>query len=116
VSENALMNIRLATPLFAGLAAMLTAWAAFAVESPLLSAAQAGDRDAALNSLNGGADPNERAADGSTALMWAAYHGDAELVERLLAAGADPALSNAFGSFALSEAAIIGSVPVIEAL
>src|SRR5690606_34905720 len=108
------MRIRQMSALVAALA--MTLAGAAAAGAPLLNAAEAGDRDAVLESLEAGADPNERAPDGSTALMWAAYHGDAEVARRLIEAGADVDARNTFGAFALSEAAIIGSAPVIQVL
>ena len=108
------MRIRQMSALVAALA--MTLAGAAAAGSPLLDAAEAGDRDAVLESLEADADPNERAPDGSTALMWAAYHGDAEVARRLIEAGADVDARNTFGAFALSEAAIIGSAPVIQVL
>ena len=110
------MKFRKAAALAAGLAILLASVAARAGELSLVAAAEAGNRQTALELLAAGADPNERGADGSTALMWAAYHGDAELVRRLIEAGADVEARNTFGAFALSEAAIIGSAPVIAAL
>ena len=85
-------------------------------ETPLLDAAEAGDRAEALRALAEGADPDARGPDGTTALMWAAHHGDVELVRALIRAGADAGLRNDFGTTAITEAAIIGSAPVIEAL
>src|SRR5690606_33836320 len=108
------MRIRQMSALVAALA--MTLAGAAAAGSPLLDAAEAGDRGAVLESLEAGADPNARAPDGSTALMWAAYHGDAEVARRLIEAGADVDARNTFGAFALSEAAIIGSAPVIQVL
>ncbi|HEX6993919.1 MAG TPA: ankyrin repeat domain-containing protein [Gammaproteobacteria bacterium] len=110
------MKIRKAGALAIGIAMTLSAFAVRAADSSLLTAVEAGDRQAALELLAAGADPNERGPDGSTALMWAAYYGDAELVRRLIEAGADVEARNTFGAFALSEAAIIGSAPVIQAL
>ena len=85
-------------------------------ESSLTDAAGLRDRAAVLRLLAEGADPNETAPDGTTALMWAAYHDDLDLVNALIEAAADPTLQNEFGTSALTEAAIIGSAPVIEAL
>ncbi len=85
-------------------------------ESSLTDAAGLNDRAAVLHLLAEGADPNETAPDGTTALMWAAYHDDLDLVDALIEAGADPTFQNEFGTSALIEAGIIGSAPVIEAL
>jgi ankyrin repeat protein len=90
--------------------------AAAAAEQTLLEATEAGDRGAALAALEAGGDVDERAPDGTTALIWAAYNADAELVGRLLRAGADADAQNAFGTSALAEAAIGGYTDVIAAL
>lgn len=89
---------------------------AAAAEVTLAEAAEAGDRDAALEHIAAGADVNVRGLDGTTPVMWAAYYGDIELVEALIGAGADVTKHNDFGTSALHEAAIIGSTPIIGAL
>lgn len=97
--------------------AALFAGAAFAGEkASLVAAAETGDRARVLELLAAGGDPNERAADGATALMWAAYHGDAALAKALVDAGADIEARNEFGTFALLEAAIVGASDVIRVL
>lgn len=101
---------------FAVVIAVVSAAFAGVANATLLEAAEEGDHAAAMRFLEQGADVNERAPDGSTALMWAAYHGDAELVRALVAAGADVSAQNVYGAYALSEAAIIGSAPIIDAL
>ena len=54
----------------------------------LVDAAQGGDAAAVVAGLRAGADPNTKAADGTTALHWAAHNDNAELVAQLLDAGA----------------------------
>jgi len=97
-------------------AVLLAIGPAAAAEPSLLSAAERGDRAAALRLLSTGADPDEAGPDGTTALMWAAANDDAELARALVAAGADATRWNTFGTSALTEAAIVGSAPVIRVL
>ena len=87
-----------------------------AADSPLVAAAERGDRAAALRLLAKGANPNEPGPDGTTAVMWAAANDDLELVRALIAAKANVTLKNHFGTTALTEAAIIGSEKVLDAL
>src|SRR5688572_23254481 len=54
----------------------------------LVQAARAAEQAQAIALLAGGADPNARSADGTTALHWATRNNDATLVDRLLKAGA----------------------------
>jgi ankyrin repeat protein len=95
---------------------LLSATAAAAADAPLVSAAERGDRKAALALLARGADPNTPGPDGTTAIMWAAAHDDLELVRALVAAKANVSLKNQFGTTAITEAAIIGSAQVLDAL
>lgn len=110
------MKAGLATTLVAAFAAALATAALGGTTDSLVAAVEAGERDRAFALLGAGTDPNERAADGATALMWAAYLGDAELARALVDAGADVEARNEFSTFALAEAAITGSAPVIRVL
>ncbi|HVG53021.1 MAG TPA: ankyrin repeat domain-containing protein [Vicinamibacterales bacterium] len=88
-----------------------------AAGSPLLDAAERGDRAAALRALAvKGTDPNTPGPDGTTAIMYAASNGDVELVRALIKAGANVKVKNQFGTSAITEAAIVGATPVIDAL
>ena len=58
--------------------------------------------------LDGGADPNERQADGATALHWAVYREDMDMVTALLEAGADVNAVNRLGASPLYIAAKSG--------
>lgn len=93
------------------------AWMIGAAETPLLDAAEAGDRATALRLLTAkGTDVNAAGPDGTTAVMYAAANDDLELVQALIKAGADVKRKNQFGTSALTEAAILGSAPIIDAL
>lgn len=66
---------------------------------------RAGKRESVLAAITSpDVDVNERAPDGSTALMWAVFKVDHELVTALLKAGAKADVSNRFGASALGEA------------
>ena len=56
----------------------------------LVDAARNGDLGAVSSLLKGGADPNEAAPDGSTAVHWAVHRDNLEILNALLAAGAKP--------------------------
>ncbi len=77
---------------------------------------ESGERGEALRLVDAGADVNERAPDGTTALHWAAHFGDAELAERLLARGADPNARNDYGATPLSVAAVEADPRIVAAL
>jgi ankyrin repeat protein len=100
------------------LAALLgcaAAGAALAAET-LPGLVERGMRAEALTLLERGANADERASDGATALLWAAHTGDLELVRALIAKGADPTLPNDYGATPLSAAAVEGDRALIEAL
>jgi len=97
-------------------AAWVPAAAAAGQADTVLSAAERGDRAAALKLLAKGANPNAPGPDGTTAVMWASANDDLELVRALINAKANVGLKNQFGTTAITEAAIIGSEKVIDAL
>ena len=72
--------------------------AAVAADDSLARLIQAGDRDAALEMINAGADVNAAQGDGTTPLHWAIYKIDADLTRALLERGAQPDVINSYGS------------------
>jgi hypothetical protein len=95
---------------------LLAAATMAATASDLVEAARRGDRAEALSLIARGADPNEAAADGTTALHWAVRAEDHQLVQALLAAGSRPNPPNRYGVTPLSLAAQTGNPAIIEAL
>ena len=89
---------------------------ALAAAAPLVDAAKAGDRVAALALIEKRADVNEPEPDGTTALHWAAHHGDVELVQRLIRAGANVKAVNDYGATPMSEAAVLADPALLGAL
>ena len=73
-------------------------------EPPLVDAARHQDAKAVRALLAQKADPNARATDGSTPVLWASHWNDTEIADLLLKAGADPNLANDFKMTPLSEA------------
>jgi ankyrin repeat protein len=82
----------------------------------LVQAARAAEQAQAIALLAGGADPNGRSADGTTALHWAVRNNDAMLVDRLLRAGARPHPENRYGVTPIALACESGSAAVVERL
>jgi ankyrin repeat protein len=66
--------------------------------------------------IEGGADVNAAAADGTTALHWAAYAGRDDLASVLLAAGADASAVNRYGVTPLGLAAEYGDAGLVRRL
>jgi uncharacterized protein len=79
-------------------------------------AARADDLPAVRKLIQGHADVNAPANDGSTALLWAAYNRDAEMTKALLAAGASVDAANHYGVTPLLQASRNGDVEVMRAL
>lgn len=61
-------------------------------------------------------DVNEKAPDGSTALMWAVFNVDHELVRALLKAGARANVTNRYGASALGEAVKVADLELVRLL
>ena len=66
--------------------------------------------------LAAGADPNAKAADGSTAMIYAAHFGDAASVQTLLRAKGDPNLTNRYGVAPMHEAALRADAGMLKLL
>jgi len=118
MSDPLLRNHRLrlaAAAATLGAYALLAHGQAFAV-SAIATAAEAGDLDEVSALISGGADVNQAAADGTTALLWATYQAYPEMVQALLDAGADPNATNEFGVAPLIQAARYGDVAMIRIL
>jgi ankyrin repeat protein len=101
-------------------AALLAALAASAgsqtASASIATAAQEADVAAVRKLIDAGADVNERAADGSSALLWAVYEQAPDLVSLLLGAGADPNVANDFGVSPLLQASRYGDASMIKLL
>src|SRR5688572_5787189 len=110
-SFMAMRNILLAVALLATLAAD-----AEAQDLRLVQAARAAEQAQAIALLGGGANPNQRSADGTTALHWAVRNNDAMLVDRLLRAGAVPHPANRYGATPIALACESGSAAIVERL
>jgi uncharacterized protein len=78
---------------------------------------RAGNRDSVLAAITSpDVDVNERAPDGSTALMWATFNVDHELVRALLKAGAKADVANRYGASALGEAVKVDDLQLVRLL
>jgi ankyrin repeat protein len=106
-------------------AGLLTA-PAVAADAPAMSAVpkktlgdlvRAGKRESVLAAITSpDVDVNERAPDGSTALMWATFNVDRELVRALLKAGAKADVANRYGATALTEAVEVDDLDLVKTL
>ncbi|MEY4761430.1 MAG: Phosphocholine transferase AnkX [Pseudomonadota bacterium] len=78
---------------------------------------RAGKRESVLAAITSpGVDVNEKAPDGSTALMWATFNVDRELVGALLKRGARANVTNRYGASALGEAVKVDDVELVRML
>jgi ankyrin repeat protein len=78
---------------------------------------RAGRRDSVLAAITSpDVDVNERAPDGSTALMWATFNVDHEMVRALLKAGAKADVTNRYGASALGEAVEVADLELVRML
>jgi ankyrin repeat protein len=84
--------------------------------SPLADRVQAGDRRAALELINKGADVNQMQPDGTTPLHWAVYRFDRDLVQVLLKKGARVNAINRYGASPLGEAVRVANLEITEML
>ena len=86
------------------------------LDAKLLDAAQKTHPEAVRALLAAGADPNARAADGSTAMLYAAHFGDSDSVQALLGAKGDPNLANRYGMGPMHEAALRADTALLRIL
>ncbi len=78
---------------------------------------RAGKRDSVLAAITSpDVDVNEKAPDGSTALMWATFNVDVDMVKALLKAGAKADVTNRFGASALGEAVKVDNFDLVKLL
>ncbi|MDR2215792.1 MAG: ankyrin repeat domain-containing protein [Nevskiaceae bacterium] len=78
---------------------------------------RAGKRESVLAAITSpDVNVNEKAPDGSTALMWATFNADRELVDALLKAGAVANVTNSYGASALSEAIKLVDIDLVRTL
>jgi uncharacterized protein len=82
----------------------------------LVDAARNGDVNAVRSLLKGGADPNQAAADGSTAVHWAVHTDSLPMLNVLLAAGARPDAVTRYRIAPLTLAAQNGNAALVERL
>ncbi|HEX6999811.1 MAG TPA: ankyrin repeat domain-containing protein [Gammaproteobacteria bacterium] len=94
----------------------VAAFAASDLDAKLLQAAQQRDSAEVRALLAAGADPNARAADGSTPLLHAVHFGDVDSVQALLDAQADPDLTNRYGVGPMHEAALRADARLLQLL
>jgi ankyrin repeat protein len=96
---------------------LLCAGASLAASGPaLVDAARNGDLDAVRSQLKGGADPNEAAPDGSTAVHWAVHRDNLDMLNALLAAGARPDRVTRYEVAPLALAAQNGNAALVDRL
>lgn len=78
---------------------------------------RSGKRESVLAAITSpDVDVNEKAPDGSTALMWATFNVDRELVRALLKAGAKADVTNRYGGTALAEAVKLEDIELVRLL
>src|SRR3954469_18302792 len=96
---------------------VLCAGASVAADGPaLVDAAKDGDLTAVRSLLRQRVDPNQIAADGSTAVHWAVHRDDLGMLNALLVAGARPDPVTRYKIAPLSLAAQNGNATIIERL
>ena len=96
---------------------LFCASASLAADGPgLVDAVRNGNLDAVRSLLTGGADPNQAAPDGSTAVHWAAHGDNLAMLNVLLAAGAKPDVVTRYKITPLTLAAQNGNAALVERL
>jgi ankyrin repeat protein len=87
-----------------------------AQEGELASLIQAGNRQAALEMIQSGADVNEAQPDGTRPIHWAVYRVDYELIEQLIGRNASVDVINQLGSTPLAEAVKVQDARIVQML
>jgi len=103
-------------PSLLALTALFAAGTGAAADSTLADLIQNGERAAALEAINGGADVNAVQGDGTTPLHWAVYKVDPELVTALIKRGAHTKVTNKYGSSPLAEAVKLANAKLVTLL
>jgi ankyrin repeat protein len=96
--------------------ALCVAPAAAQTDAALADRIQAGDIEAARESIRQGAGVNAAQPDGTTPLHWAVYRVEPGLVAELLARGARPEVANDYGATPLAEAVKTANAGMVEML
>jgi ankyrin repeat protein len=92
------------------------AWSAAPAQT-LGDLVRAGKRESVLAAITSpDVNVNEKAPDGSTALMWATFNVDRELVQALLKAGAKADVANLYGATPLGEAVKVDDLELVRTL
>jgi ankyrin repeat protein len=99
-----------------GIVAVLALGADLAGGASVLDTVKAGNLPAVQTALQQRGDPNEKEADGTTALHWAVQEGRADIVRVLLASGARANATNQYGLTPLAGALMKGNAPITEDL
>jgi ankyrin repeat protein len=96
---------------------LLCASASLVADGPaLVDVARNGNLEAVRSLLEGGADPNQAATDGSTAVHWAVHRDNLAMLNALLDAGARPDAVTRYGISPLRLAAQNGNSTLVERL
>lgn len=85
-------------------------------ESPLVDAAERGDRAAVRELIECRSEVNQAQVDGMTALLWAVYRDDFETAKLLVEAEADVRIANRYGTTPLSLACLNGNEALVRLL
>jgi ankyrin repeat protein len=102
--------------LFSLVATSPVLWGQVATDNPVVAAARDGDLRTVRALIAKGANVNDPAKDGSTALLWASYHSNLDMTRALMAAGAKVDAPNRYGITPLIQASRTGAAEIVGAL